>query len=82
MASCYMCGCSGASYRRTVQTGHSTGRYYSSRSSGSSSRTYYSTRMVCEDCAFDMDKGALYRSILGLWIFAIIIGMLVVHFKF
>jgi hypothetical protein len=55
MASCYHCGRNGASYRRKVQTGQSQTSWTSKKSYGSSSRTYYGLRTVCEDCAISID---------------------------
>lgn len=62
MASCYICGDSGASYRRTVTTGKSFGSFWSKRSYGSSTRTYYGTRTVCESCAASIDKWNIVKT--------------------
>jgi hypothetical protein len=51
MANCYQCGRSGATYRRAVYTGSSSGGWVSTRSSGSSSRSYSGVRSLCESCA-------------------------------
>ena len=56
MASCFICGCSGANYRRLVSTGYSTGSWVSKRSYGSSIRNYSGVRSVCEYCAIKLDK--------------------------
>jgi len=64
MASCYHCGRSGASYRRTVTTGYSRGSWTSKKSYGSSSRTNYGVRSVCEDCALRIDKSSVIGSII------------------
>lgn len=56
MASCYKCGVSGASNRRTVSTGFSIGNWVSKRSYGASTRSYFGLRTVCDDCAASIDK--------------------------
>lgn len=51
MANCYICGRPGASIRREVQTGTSTSYYTSGGGrTGTSDRTYYGLRVICEDC--------------------------------
>lgn len=82
MATCYLCGRAGADFRRTVETGRSHGYYYGKRSTSYSTRTYTGLRTVCEDCAFDIDKGRLMASIAGRWIIAIILTILIVYYKF
>jgi hypothetical protein len=71
MASCYHCGRSGASYRRTVTTGYSTGSWTSKRSYGSSSRTYQGLRSLCEDCAAQVDKKNAISVVLLLGLVAV-----------
>jgi len=56
MATCYRCGAPNANYRRTTYTGYSTGSWWSKRSYGAGSRTYYGLRSVCEDCAKSIDR--------------------------
>lgn len=56
MALCYNCGESGANYRRTTATSHSVNSWTSKKSYGSSSRTTYSKRSFCEDCAANIDR--------------------------
>lgn len=70
MASCYVCGCSGADYRRTVSTGYSVGSWISKRSYGSGSRRYYGLRTVCERCAADIDKSNIIQTVVILVIIA------------
>lgn len=82
MASCYQCGCGGADYRRSVVTGQSRSTYYGKRSTTYSTRTNTGLRTVCEDCAFSIDKGRLVGSIVGLWILAIVLVGLIIHYKF
>jgi len=55
MATCYRCGAPNANHRRTTYTGSSTGSWWSKRSYGSGSRTYYGVRSVCQDCANAID---------------------------
>ena len=56
MATCYRCGAPNANYRRTTYTGFSTSSWWSRRSYGSGSRTYYGVRSVCQDCAKSIDR--------------------------
>lgn len=56
MATCYRCGAPNATYRRTTYTGFSTGSWWSKRSYGSGSRTYYGLRSVCQNCAKAIDR--------------------------
>lgn len=69
MASCYKCGSGGANYRRYVNTGVSFGSWTSRRSGGSSARSYYGVRSVCEGCAAAIDK---WRNIKWAFIFFMI----------
>jgi hypothetical protein len=82
MASCYHCGRGGADYRRNVVTGRSNTTYYGKRSTSFSTRTNSGLRTVCENCAFDIDKGRLVSSIIGLWILNIVLAGLIIYFKF
>ena len=81
MASCYNCGVNGSDFRRTVNTGSSFGTYYGKRTSYST-RNYYSKRTLCEECAFQHDKGIINSGIIGRWICAIILIFLIIHYKF
>ena len=72
MAACYHCGAGGANYRRNVSTGSSFGTFVSKRSYGSSSRTYYGLRTVCESCAADVDRQNLIGRIITLSIVIIV----------
>jgi uncharacterized protein YgiM (DUF1202 family) len=72
MATCYRCGASGANYRRTTYTGFSTGSWSSKRSYGSSSRTYYGVRSVCQNCAKSIDTWNRIKLI--FWAVVIIIA--------
>lgn len=76
MANCYNCGNSGATYRREVYTGSSTGNWVSNRSYGSSSRSYSGLRSLCERCAANHDKSKQKR----LTIFFGIIGLVLMYF--
>lgn len=82
MASCYHCGRSGADYRRNVVTGQSRSTYYGKRSTSYSTRTNTGLRTVCEDCAFSIDKARLIQSIAGLWLLALVLVGLIIHYKF
>lgn len=75
MASCYHCGTGGASYRRNVNTGTSFGSWVSKRSYGSSSRSYYGLRSLCENCAARVDK---WRHIKWTFIY-IVIGIIMLY---
>lgn len=81
MASCYHCGRSGSSHRRTVGTGRSFGTYYGKNVSYST-RNYYGTRSLCEKCAFDNDKAIIKSGIIGRWIITLILSFLIIHYKF
>jgi uncharacterized protein YgiM (DUF1202 family) len=70
MATCYRCGAPNANYRRTTYTGFSTGSWWSNRSYGSGSRTYYGVRSVCQDCARRIDTWNTIKFI--FWIVVII----------
>ena len=59
MASCYHCGRTGADYRRSVQTSRSYNSWTSKKSSGSSSRSTYALRSLCESCAASVDRHGL-----------------------
>lgn len=74
MANCYCCGRSGANFRRNVTTGSSFGSWGSSRSVGSSSRTYYGLRTVCEFCAFKIDRRKRNVRIVLLLVLATVVG--------
>lgn len=76
MANCYHCGIGGSSYRRYVHTGNSFGNWVSKRSYGSSSRSYYGLRTLCENCAARVDK---WRQI--KWTFIYIIAGFVILFN-
>ncbi len=78
MANCYCCGRSGANFRRNVSTGSSFGSWGSSRSVGSSSRTYYGLRTVCEPCAARIDK----RALIGNTVFWFLVACGLVYFFF
>lgn len=79
MASCYLCGSSGAQYRRTVHTGSSYGITWGKKSSSRSSRQYYGLRTVCEDCAARVDKmNAIFTT---LFLIAIAVILLLVILK-
>ena len=56
MATCYCCGRSGANRRRSVSTGSSHGSWSGTRSFGSSSRSYYGVRTVCNVCSDRIDR--------------------------
>ena|ERR1700756_3786382 len=56
MATCHLCGASDAHHRRETYTGHSSGSWFSRRSYGASSRSYYGVRTVCASCAQAIDK--------------------------
>ena len=70
MATCYRCGAPNANYRRTTYTGFSTGSWWSKRSYGSGSRTYYGVRSVCQDCAKAIDT---WNTIKLIFLIAVII---------
>jgi len=82
MASCYHCGRGGASYRRNVSTGTSNTVYYGKKRTTYSTRNTSGLRSLCENCAFNIDKGRLIGSIVGLWILNIVLAGLIIHFKF
>jgi hypothetical protein len=70
MASCYHCGKSGADYRRTVTTGFSRSNWVSKRSYGSGTRTNYSLRSLCENCAISVDKSnAISSAVIAIIVF-------------
>jgi hypothetical protein len=73
MATCYRCGAANANYRRTTSTGYSTGSWWSSRSYGSGSRTYYGVRSFCQDCAKSIDRWNTIKRI--FWIAVILIAV-------
>ncbi|MBT1685128.1 SH3 domain-containing protein [Dawidia soli] len=77
MATCYRCGVPNANYRRTTYTGYSSGTWWSKRSYGAGSRTYYGVRSVCQDCARTIDRGNTIR-----FIFKIAIGAIIAIFFF
>ncbi|MDR1225728.1 MAG: hypothetical protein LBK47_02365 [Prevotellaceae bacterium] len=56
MTICYVCGCSGATYRRKVYTGHSVGTYTGKDSYGNGVRSNYGVRSVCKQCAARIDE--------------------------
>ena len=74
MASCYLCGDRNADYRRNVSTGSSYGAYYGRKSVSSSTRVYFGTRSVCEDCASRVDLGRARGRLIG----AIVIGIILI----
>lgn len=63
MASCYRCGAKGSDFRRTVKTGFSVGNWVSKRSYGTSTRSHFGVRTVCEHCAISIDKSDLRTTI-------------------
>ena len=71
MATCYRCGAPNADYRRNTFVGSSTGNWWSKRSYGSSSRTYYGLKSVCGRCAKSIDSWNTIK--LFFWIVAIIV---------
>jgi len=73
MATCYRCGAPNANYRRTTNTGFSTGNWLSNRSYGSSSRTYYGVRSVCQECAKAIDRWNTIKLIFWIAVIAILI---------
>ena len=81
MASCYHCGKNGSQHRRNVTTGSSNGTYYG-KSISFSSRTYNGLRTLCEDCAFNHDKGIITSGIVGRWIIVAILSYIVIRYKF
>ena len=75
MATCYRCGAPNANNRRETYTGHSKGNWWSSRSSGGSSRTYFGVRSVCDDCAKSIDTWKTIKfifSIIGIIIMVLL----------
>lgn len=56
MARCYGCNSPDASHRRYVNTGNSFSTYYGKRVS-SSTRSYYTYKFFCSDCAKALDNG-------------------------
>ena len=81
MASCYHCGCSGATYRRNVVTGSSSGTYYGKRTSYSN-RTYTGLRSLCADCALNVDKSRLRQKIFGKYFIIVLIIIATFYFKY
>ena len=73
MATCYRCGARNANYRRTTYTGFSSGSWWSKRSYGSGTRTYYGLRSVCENCARSIDQWNRIKLI--FWVSVIVIAM-------
>jgi hypothetical protein len=73
MANCYHCASKGASYRRYVNSGYSYGGWVSNRSHGTSSRSYYGLRTLCESCAARVDKWRNIKWSIALLIIAIIL---------
>ena len=73
MASCYHCGKKGASYRRYINTGSSYGGWVSNRSRGTSYRSYYGLRTLCESCAARVDKWRNIGWSIAFFIIAIIL---------
>ena len=71
MASCYYCGKPKSDYRRNVSTGYSIGSWVSKRNFGSSSRTYYGLRTVCENCAADIDKARAIKTVFFLFLLSL-----------
>ena len=56
MATCYICGKSHATYRRSVKTGTSYSSTYSSRGTNwNTSSVRYGVRSVCASCAYRID---------------------------
>lgn len=80
MATCYKCGAANANYRRTTYTGSSTTNWWSKRSFGSGSRTYYGLRSVCEDCAKAIDRWNTIKLILRIAAIATVIYFVSNHF--
>jgi len=66
MATCYRCGAPNANNRRETYTGHSKNNWWNSRSSGSSRRTYYGVRSVCDDCAKSIDTRKTIKLIFSI----------------
>lgn len=75
MATCFRCGAPNADYRRNTFTGSSTSSWWSKRSYGSGSRTYYGIRSVCHNCAKSIDTWN--RAKLIFWVIVIAIVILV-----
>jgi hypothetical protein len=73
MATCFICGCSGANHRREVYTGRSSGWFWSRRSYGQSYRSYYGLRTVCGECAARIDRNHTRNT----WISILIIGFII-----
>ncbi len=76
MATCYVCGASDAHNRRETYTGYSSGNWFSKRSSGHSSRTYYGVRTVCDNCAKQIDDWNTFKvvAIIAVVVILIVIG--------
>ena len=77
MATCYKCGRGGANYRRIVSTGQSNTVYYGKKRTTYSTRNNSGLRTVCEDCAYNIDRGRLISYIVVLWIVNIVLAYLV-----
>lgn len=76
MASCYVCGCSGADQRREVYVGTSNRISYSKRITVGKSN-HYGMRTVCPDCAFEIDKQRNINTIIKLSIAIVFVIFLI-----
>lgn len=80
MANCYKCGAPSATYRRTTYTGSSTNSWWSRRSFGSGSRSYYGVRSVCHDCAKSIDRRNTIKLIFWIAVAVMAIFLFLNHF--
>ncbi len=70
MARCYGCNSAVANYRRYVNTGHSFSTYYGKRVSNST-RSYYSNKFFCHDCAKEIDDGRRKSTVFVLFLISV-----------
>ncbi len=78
MASCYICGSSGANYRREVYTGQSKRINYGRRITFGHS-SHYGMRSVCSSCVKGVDWWRNFRVI--FWQLVVIAFLIYVRLK-
>lgn len=78
MASCFYCGQPDARYPRKVVTGTFKDNWRGSHSSGTNTRTYYATKLLCEQCDANIKIRKTKSSCWVLFLIALFLSLILI----